>query len=371
MRILDRYIIQSIILIFITTVFIFCLLYVLIDSASNLDEFINRKVPLFIIGQYYLSYFPVILVQTSTVACLIACLFTYTTLGSHNEIVVLRSSGLNFWQIIKPALGFCFIMSSFIFLVNERLVPAAQNHSKRIKNEHMSLESDRQQKKMSKIKDLTFYGLNNRLYYISSFDPNTYESEGITIIGYDEKQNIKEKIVALNGKWTGIAWKFYQCHVTTFSESINAPTKVKVYQEKLIDTKETPETPQDFINQMINVNAMNIKQLFDYIKRFSKSGAKRAINNLKVDLYQKIFFPWETIVVTLVGLPIALTTGRRKAQSFTALGIATAIGFFYYVLNAVGLAFGKGGLLPPIVAATLAPVLFILLAFLLVKVRFS
>ena len=41
---------------------------------------------------------------------------------------------------------------------------------------------------------------------------------------------------------------------------------------------------------------------------------------------------WPNIVIILVGLPLALMTGRRKAQTFVALGLAIGIGFFYYLV---------------------------------------
>ncbi len=367
MRILDRYITKSIITLFFGILLIFCFLYLLIDSAVNLDEFIDRKVPFHILVQYYLSYLPVIITQTSSIACLIAVLFTFTNLNSHNEIIALRASGMNFWQIVRPTIYFGLIVAAAIFLINERYVPQAEGNARKIKDANMILESDRQRKKMAKIKNLTFYGLKNRLYFIDTFDPNTYELEGITIIGYDTRQNVKEKIVALRGRWTGIGWKFFRCHVTTFSQAINTPTKVKVYPEKLLDIKETPE---DFLKQRLNVNAMNIKQLHNYISRFENSGATRALNNLRVDLHQKIAFPFRNIVIILVGLPFALMTGRRKAQTFTSLGVAVAIGFLYYVFDAVGLALGKSGLFHPILSAWLAPLVFSSIAFYSIKTKF-
>ena len=103
------------------------------------------------------------------------------------------------------------------------------------------------------------------------------------------------------------------------------------------------ETPQDFLRQRIDVASMNIKQLQEYIRKFSHSGATKALNNFKVDLHQKIAFPIANFTVILVGLPFALMTGRRKAVTFTSLGIAITIGFAYYVLNAVGLALGRAG----------------------------
>ncbi len=131
------------------------------------------------------------------------------------------------------------------------------------------------------------------------------------------------------------------------------------------------ETPKDFLRQRLDVNSMHIHQLYDYITRFSNSGATKALNNLRVDLHSKIAYPFSNIVIILVGLPIALMTGRRKALTFSSLGIAVAIGFLFYVFNAVGIALGKSGTLEPIVAAWIAPVVFLTLALFLIKTKFN
>lgn len=368
MRILDRYIGKSITGIFVSTILVFCFLYILIDVAANLNQILNRQVPLPILAQYYGAFLPVILVQTSTVACLIAILLTFSHLNSTNEVVVLRASGMSFWQISRFSLCFTLVVAAMIFWINERYVPHAAVEAEDIRNENIILEVDSRRKAKEKIRNLTFYGLRNRLYFINSFDPNTYDLEGITIIGHDKNQDIREKIVALSGKWTGIAWKFYKCQISEFDPgNISNPESITFYEEKLMDIK---ETPKDFLRQRLQITSMNIKELSDYISRFSGSGATRALNNLKVDLHEKIAYPFATIVVVLLGLPLALSSGRRKAMTFTSLGIAVMIGFLFYVTNAVGLAMGKGGLFPPVLAAWLAPALFSGAALYFIKTKF-
>lgn len=369
MRILDKYITRSLITIFITTVLIFCFLYILIELTSTLDEIIDRKIPLRILVQYYSCFFPVILVQTSSVCCLIATLLTFSSLSKHNEITAMRSSGLNFWRITRPAIFFGLIISVLVFYINEKYVPKSTEITQKIRNENMILKVDRMRKKRESIKNLTFYGLKNRLYFIDSFDPHENKLKGITIVEYDDSQNIKQKIVAFSGTWASIAWKFHQCQITIFNPiDITTPLKVKVYEEKLMDIKETPE---DFLKQRLNVDSMNIKQLSKYIERFSKSGATRAIDKLKVDLHEKIAYPFGNFVIILVGLPFALLVRNRKGSTFTSLAIALAVGFFYYVANAVMLAFGKGGLLPPILSAWAAPIIFTVLALIVIESDFA
>ena len=369
MRIVDRYISKSNVSVFLSTIIVFAFLYILIDVASNLSEIIERKVSMAILAQYYLSFLPIIVVQTSTIACLIAVLLTYSHLNHNNEVIALRTSGLSFWKITKPAIIFALVVSAFTFWINERYVPQATFTSNEIRDENIILKADSEDKKKAKITNLTFYGLKNRLYFIDAFDPNNFDLERVTILEQDEYQNVKEKTVALKGKWTGIAWKFFNVQITTFKPSeANITQEVKYFEEKLMDIK---ETPQDFLKQRLDVTSMNIRQLHDYIVRFSNSGAVKALNNLRVDLHQKIAFPFSNIAIILVGLPLALMSTRRKALTFTSLGISIAIGFFFYVFNAVGLALGKGGLIPPFLSAWITPLIFIATAIYLVRTKFN
>jgi lipopolysaccharide export system permease protein len=202
MRILDRHINRSIIKTFIMTTLVFCVLYLVIDVTSQLDEFLDRKIPLPTIINYYISFFPVILVQTASFTCLIATLLTFSAMNNSNEIIVMRSSGMSFWQIAKPAIFFSIFVSVLVFYLSEKFVPQAMQASQSIRDENMVLQVDKQRKKKDKVKNLTFYGLKNRLYFIDTFNPENNELEGITIIEHDDQQNMKEKTAALRGVWT-------------------------------------------------------------------------------------------------------------------------------------------------------------------------
>ena len=131
------------------------------------------------------------------------------------------------------------------------------------------------------------------------------------------------------------------------------------------------ETPEDFLKQRLNVTSMNIRQLKSYIDRFSKSGAIKALNNMRVDLHQKIAYPFGNFVIILIGLPFALMIRNRKGGTFISLGLAIILGFLYYVANAVSLAFGKSGLLPPILSAWAAPLLFTVMALIVIETDVS
>ena len=128
------------------------------------------------------------------------------------------------------------------------------------------------------------------------------------------------------------------------------------------------ETPKDFLRQRMDIIIDEpAANCIAYIKRFSGSGAIKTVNNLRVDLHQKITFPLRNFIIVLIGLPFALmSVGKRKAMTFTSIAIALVIGFLYYVSDAVGLALAKGEALLPWEGAWLTPILFTLMALFII-----
>jgi lipopolysaccharide export system permease protein len=368
MRILDNYTAKSIAKIFVAAIFLFLFLYILIDLATHLDDFFANKVPVDVILHYYISFLPVIFVQTSPIACLLATLFTYSTLNNNNEIIALRASGLNFWQITRPAIIFGLVATALVFMVNERFVPQSLSMSQDIRLEKIETRADKKTNKLPPIKYLFFYGLENRLFFIDQYDPSTKVINGITIIGQDERQRMTEKITALKAEWTGAGWKFFSCQIAKYNPLDQTITgDMQFFKEKIVDIEEKPD---DLLKQKATISSMNIRQLESYISRFKSSGAVAALNSLKVDLHQKIAYPFACIVIIFVGLPFALSSGRRKGLTFASVGIALLIGFLFFVVNSVGLALGKGGALPPVAAAWFAPALFLIAGFYLSRQLF-
>ncbi len=371
MRILDRYILKSIASTFLGTILLFTFLYILIDAATHLDDFIANKVPYPVIFYYYASFFPVIFVQTSPIACLLSVLFTYSGLNNNNEIIALRASGLNYQKITRPAIMFGLIVTALVFLVNERFAPQAATIAEDIRKDKIEISAGERAQRANKpqpIKYLFFYGMNNKLFFIDEYDPASKTLSGVTIIGQDSQQRMTDKVTAFKGLWTGQGWKFLNCQVSNYNpEEPTLNEEIQFFKEKTIDLGESPE---DLLKQKMNVSSMNIRQLKAYIKRFKASGAISALNNFKVDLQQKIAYPFACIVIIFVGLPFALVTGHRKGLTFASVGIALVIGFLFYVVNAVGLALGKGGILTPVAAAWLAPVLFMATGVYLIKKMF-
>ncbi len=111
---------------------------------------------------------------------------------------------------------------------------------------------------------------------------------------------------------------------------------------------------------------MTFAQLRRYINELEASGY--TVLEHKVALHQKFAFPLVTLIMTLIAVPFALTTGKRGALYGIGVGIALAL--VYWTAISVFAAFGSGGLIPPALAAWAPNLLFgASAAYLLLTVR--
>jgi lipopolysaccharide export LptBFGC system permease protein LptF len=99
---------------------------------------------------------------------------------------------------------------------------------------------------------------------------------------------------------------------------------------------------------------MSYTQLRRYIERLRTSGLD--VVEQQVALERKISFPFVTLIMTLIAVPFAVTTGRHGAMYGIGVGIVLAIS--YWVAMSVFGAIGSGGLVAPALAAWAPNLLF-------------
>jgi lipopolysaccharide export system permease protein len=355
MRILERYIINSVTGLFTGCLFTFLFLYIIIDLFSHLEVILKQQLSLEFLNRYYIANLPIIFVQVVPIACLLATLYTFAKLNRDNEIIAMRSSGLSIFQITRPVLIFSLVISMMVFWVNDRIVPPASALAQKVKEQMDTGGKDLKSKTTEVIRNLSMYGLKNRLFFANSFNPATSTMEGIVILEHDEKQNIIRKIMANQGVYENGAWKFYHCITYTFDESGSIQEPLFLEEQIMSIT----ETPDDFLNQGQRPEFMTTAQLDSHILKLSRSGAASVIRNLKVDLYQRFALPFTSIVITLLGIPFSFII-RKRATGLSSLGVSLIVGFLYYVLNAVSIALGKAGILSPFLSVFLSHIVVLI-----------
>ena len=107
------------------------------------------------------------------------------------------------------------------------------------------------------------------------------------------------------------------------------------------------EPPEYFATESPDADRMSYVQLRRYISDLRASGFN--VVPQTVALHRKISFPFVTLIMTLIAVPFAVTTGRRGALYGIAVGIVLAV-VYWLTTNAFG-AIGSAGMVAPVLAA--------------------
>jgi lipopolysaccharide export system permease protein len=340
--------------------FLFMFLYVIVDIFSQLDEILRNKVPMGLLLQYYSSFMPIIFVQTVPIAGLLATVYMLSVLNKNNELTAAKACGISVNRLLVPVFILAIILGLASFIVNETFVPSGMITAEKIKTEYIKAGYGGP-KKIDLIKNLTFYGTGNQLIYAQEFSTETNTLTGIIIIERGKANRLKRKILARQASWIDDKWVFYDCIIYRFDSLGRASGNPLVFKEKIIQLLETPEKIQRYEFQ---TEYMSYKELKGHIDRLSGSNPK-ILNSLKTDLHFKTALPFVVIIIMLLGIPFALSTKRGGAMS--GIGISVLVGLIYYGSIYFVLAVGKGGIIPPIIAAHLSNSLFLLIAIILLR----
>ena len=127
------------------------------------------------------------------------------------------------------------------------------------------------------------------------------------------------------------------------------------------------EPPAYFKSDEPDADRMTYAQLENYVALLQASGSLNVVPYL-VRLQRKIAFPFVSLVMTLLAVPFAVTTGRRGAMYGIGAGLVFAL-IYWTALSIFG-ALGSGGWISPLLAAWAPNILFGAVAiYLLLTVR--
>jgi lipopolysaccharide export system permease protein len=348
MSIINRYITKEFLKLFSLWSASFYLIFFVIELFERINTIIVYKAPLYLILEYFLYQIPPFLTQTLPFSTLLAALITLGVLARNNEVVALKAHGVSAYRIMFPLLILAASVTVFIFLLNETIVPYAARKAAHVWSVKIKKEEERAFFELNKI----WYRGTNVIYNIRLFEPKTNTIKGVSIYQFDDAFTLVQRTDAQEARWDGEGWIFTQVSIRKFSPSGEIDTTI--YDEKAIPITERPE---DFKKGMQNPNEMTYLQLQEYIERLKIEGynATRYV----VDLHKKLSFPFLTLIMVLMGSPLALAASHGRGGGIAqGVGISIVIGFIYWIVFAISAALGHAGTFPPFIAAWAPNVFF-------------
>jgi lipopolysaccharide export system permease protein len=347
-RILDRYLASQFLRYLLLALIAFVLVYAVVDLFEKLDRFIDRQVGPLEIAFFYLLQVPYITVLVVPVAVLLSSFFSVGQLVRHNELIAMKCSGISLYRILAPLLVLGFGTSIVVLCLDELVVPGANR--RKASFERQAIEG-RPPIDYSRRKNIYYYGMGGRMYYIGSFDGNRQMIRDVVIHEYTRAGAMARRIDARAAVWSNGRWTFRDGFLRTFDEQ-GTELPDSSYPFSTLVIPELQETPDDFAKREEDPAEMNFWELRHYISKLRGGGAD--VHKELVEL--KTAFPFANLIILLVGAP--LSSNMRHSGFALGFGASLFVCFFYWGFIQTGRALGHNGTISPFIAAWMPNILF-------------
>jgi lipopolysaccharide export system permease protein len=346
MNLVRRYIFAEFMRFFLVAFVGILAVYLCVEFLQKADDFIRYKAEIRDVLAYFLYSMPAIVTPTLPIATLLATLLSLGNLSRHNEIIALYSGGISLAGIFAPVLVAGALLSTLGFINNELVMPSAAFRANMIRN-------DRIEKKrhivVFRLRDLWLRGPDNSIVNIDFTPPDRSEMIGISIYKMNPDFTVRERIRARRLVLEDGAWR------------LREGTKFILMEDRVVtssvdgDIYNIVESPDDLNMIIKRSEEMSFGELWDYVRRLKVSGYY--IAQYEVDLHHKLAFPLSSVVMVMIATPLALIRVRSGGAG-RGVAVAVLVAFAYWSVMSVGTTFGRSGVLPPVISAWLANILF-------------
>lgn len=323
----------------------FVLILLAVEALERTEVVLSYGAPLRLLGLFLLYRIPAYLVQSLPFALLMSTMVTLGIMGRNKEILAMKVHGVGNYTILAPFLLTSVAVAMVVFVGLEGAVPRLLQEADELWSVRIKGEKKRAFFRAEKV----WYLGDGLIYNIRLVEGD--ELRGMTILYLNKAMGLRKRIDAKRAHYLKGHWTLYDVTIRTFS-----PTGVK--EERVPKLRlYLKETPQDFQRGMKDPEEMSYTELRRYVRKLQREGYDPT--RYVVNLHAKVAFPFTSVILVLVGVPLALWTSRRR-EGGIPLGIALSVivGMLYWVAFAVSVAAGQGGLLPPWLSAWVANLFF-------------
>jgi lipopolysaccharide export system permease protein len=343
---------------------LFTTLFFAADGLQRITEYLQRGESAELIFKVVAFSLPTILPYTVPMSMLLGALLAFTRLSGDSELVALQAAGIPFPRIVLPAALLALGLALPMMLLNQSQVPrlAALRQS--------AIEEAR--------------GNGGRKTGFDAFDMATSQDDNRRLVIHAEGGVRFEP--GGNAVLTGVQatlWEGDAPQATVSARSARwkigsrnwvLGDGVTSFDHRSLIGMRTPDsrlrelelgTPDELRTLSRPVVEVGTDRLWQRARFRRTTGDEVAAREAEVEIAKRYAFPLATVVFVLIGAPLGIQPGRSgKGVGF---GISVLLTFAYWTLLQIGMAMGKGGVLPPLLAAQLPNVVGVAGALWLVR----
>lgn len=347
MRRISRYIGEEFLRYFSMTFLGFLVTFLAIDVLERIDTVLEKGGAFNAFLRYLLYKIPIVSTDILPFSVLVASTISLGILSKTKEILALQTSGAGYHILALPILSVAFVVSLLAVVGKEASSVLRQKTefiwAHEIKGERPS--------EMSLQAGKLWYKKGSEVYSIDFAQPDTLQGLRIFKI---EDHKLKAFLEAESAKWEENRWVLH--NVTLWDLANNKV--IRQYEEQM--PYPLAFKPKDIRRSLKEPPLMSFEELKRYIKRAREAGHRPYAH--AVELHCRLSYGFSCLALAMLGVPIALWTGRRREGGIPqGIAIGLSIGTVYYTFFSLTQALGKAGYLPPFFSAWAANIGFMAL----------
>ena len=339
-------------------------LFYISSFIDKSDKLFKGQITVMTLLEFLFWSTPQFLTYIIAIGVLLAGLVTIGLLTKNSELIVMRACGISLYRTAMPMIAFALAAGAVLLGVQENILAASNRRADQLN--HLIRTGSPQT--FGVLNRKWIVGRNGEVYHYQYYDPRRQELNSLSVFEFDRADNrLTSRRYVQRARYAADArpdaepqWALDQGWLREFTP--NGEVRFTRFTDQIARF----EAADYFVTEAREPELMNFSQLRVYIDELRASGYN--VLEHEVGLHRKIAFPFVTLVMTLIAVPFAVTTGRRGAMYGIGVGIVLAL--IYWVMISVFAALGASGVLNPMLAAWAPNMIFgAVAAYLLLTVR--
>jgi LPS export ABC transporter permease LptG len=369
---LDVYVSRQYLSVFLTAFVALVGIFYISTFIDLADKLFGGRATARLLLRYFYFATPQYVYYIIPMAALVSTLVTIGLLTKNSELIVMRACGISLYRSALPLLLFAALFSVVLFEMQEQVLAGSNREATRLNGIIRGYPT----LQFGILNRQWLVGRGGDIYRYEAFDPRVNQFSRLSIFHLDERAWRLETLTyakeAALVKRAGaddqpvLMWMARRVgpavHGAKRRNNASPVVTFAPFEERTISL----ESPSYFKTEDIEADRMTYSELKNYIVQLKASGYH--VVPYMVQLQRKVAFPFVTLVMTLLAVPFAVTTGRSGA--FYGIGVGLVLALIYWTALSIFGALGAGGWMSPILAAWAPNILFgAAAAYLLLTVR--
>ena len=350
---IDWYIIRKFIGTYIFSIILIISIGVVFDFNENLSKFTQYHAPWrAIIFDYYANFIPYYANLLSPLFVFITVIFFTSKLAGNSEIIAIMSSGMSFKRLLRPYMFTCVLIAGTTYYLNSYVIPhgnvVLQNFNSLYRNSKKNTSAENVQLMVGK----------GVTAYIQHYDDQMKRGYGFCLDKFEDKKLISH-MTATEIQYDTISDSKY--HWRAFNWKIRT---LKGLREHIVSGEQRDTVilmePTDLVYSKGQQETFTSPQLLSYISRQTARGSGNVVP-YEVEFHKRIAMSFASFILTIIGA--SLSARKRKGGMGLYLGIGLALSTAYILLQTISATFAIQANTPPMLAAWIPNIIFIVIAY--------